>query len=94
MDEAMAARVRAALISVSPRLVSQEEWFDGTHLFRELGITSLELVDAALQLESEFGLTEFPVQDWLDGQYALGAAGFSFGELTRACQRALEGGVP
>jgi len=55
----------------------------------DLGITSLEIVDVALRIEQELMIEEFPLQEWLDEQLALGEQGFSVQSLVDACRRVL-----
>lgn len=57
------------------------------NLFTDLGITSFELVDLAVALERRLGIDEFPLQDWLDGEAALGIDGYTVHSLVVACQR-------
>lgn len=54
-------------------------------LFRDLGFTSLQIVDISLCLEKELGLPEFPFQAWMDTQMELGDRGFTVQSLIDYC---------
>jgi acyl carrier protein len=56
----------------------------------DLGLSSLQLVDVALCIEEALGLSEFPIQAWLDAQAELGERGFTVESLVGECRRLLD----
>jgi acyl carrier protein len=59
------------------------------HLIDEIGLDSLKFVDLTVRLEEAFGLSEFPMQEWIDEQLASGRP-LTLGELVRACEASLQ----
>lgn len=56
-----------------------------TSLDRDLGLSSLSVVDLTLALEATFGFEEFPMQSWADAETGKGAQGFLVGSLVDMC---------
>ena len=54
-------------------------------LIHDLGLDSLKFVDLTVALEDAFGLGEFPMQEWVDGQAAMTSGAFRVAALARAC---------
>jgi acyl carrier protein len=92
----MNAALESAVLEVLAELClrthgTQQTLLASANLFSDLGLSSLELVDLAVELERSLGFVEFPLQQWLDLQPAQGADGYTVGSLVAACGRLTAG---
>lgn len=55
------------------------------NLFKDLGFTSLQIVDVGLCIEAALGIEELPLQDWIDDQSARVEDGFTVRSLIEHC---------
>lgn len=82
-------RVAAAVLAVADGSGFEVSDIEGdTNLITEIGLTSLSLVDLALELELRMGLSEFPIQQWIDEENAKGDVGFTLASLAAKCREA------
>lgn len=92
----MGAKLESAVIQVVAAVCERTRGTEvaltaSANLFSDLGLTSLELVDLAVELERSLGIDEFPLQLWLDLQPAKGRDGYTIGSLVSACGRLAAG---
>lgn len=64
----------------------------GAHLIDDLGLDSLKFVDLTVELETAFGMDEFPMQAWLDERWEDGLP-ITLGALVEACRERLAPGA-
>lgn len=63
-------------------------------LIDDLALDSLKFVDLTLALEEAFGLSEFPMQEWVDLEAQKTPPAFTVSALARACAEQLEARNP
>jgi len=84
-------RVLDAVSAILARLSAQKAGSVPTigpdsSLTGDLGLTSLELVDLALDLEATLPFDEFPMQEWIDQENERESSCFTVGSLVTLCQ--------
>lgn len=81
-----ASKVMVALSRAGmPEGLSVHALAPDAHLFRDIGFTSLQIVDLALCIEEALQIDEFPLQAWADAEMELGEGGFTVQRLIDYC---------
>ena len=83
--EAIFNTVRDVLLALVKNRNEPIEIRPQTSLIRDLGLTSLTMVDLTLALEEAFELDEFPMQAWVDQELLRGEQGFGVASLVESC---------
>ncbi len=60
-------------------------WTPEAHLIDDLCLDSLKFVDLTVEIETAFGIAEFPMQAWLDDRWERGEA-ITLSALADACR--------
>lgn len=82
--------VARILTSLADLPIKLEEVTYETQLIDDIGLDSIRFVDLTVKLEDALGLSEFPMQEWVD-QCMAGDGRMTAGGLTCACELLLGG---
>jgi acyl carrier protein len=84
LEQVVTTQVIAAITALDRRFARQEMTME-TSLVDDLSMDSFRFVELAFAIESAVGLTEFPVQEWVDAESARTSKRFTVASLVMVC---------